>query len=49
MRESGAVDPQVLVPPFRLARKELGAVAAIDFVVEAQAEPEGEAGPSGAS
>ena len=33
MRESGAFDPQVLVPPFRLARKELGAVAAIDCQV----------------
>ena len=30
MRESGGVDPQVLVPPFNLAGKELGAVAAIN-------------------
>ena len=30
LRESGAVDPQVLVPPFLLAGKESGAVAAID-------------------
>ena len=30
MRESGVVDPQVLVPPFRLPGKELAGVAAID-------------------
>ena len=30
LRESGAVDPQVLVPPFTLAGNELGAVAAIN-------------------
>ena len=30
MRESGVVDPKLLVPPFAFAGKELGAVAAID-------------------
>ena len=30
MREVGAVDPQVRVPPFKLAGKELAAVAPID-------------------
>ena len=30
LRESDGVDPQVLVPPFNLAGKELGAVAAIN-------------------
>ena len=31
LRESGSVDPQVLVPPFNLTGNELGPVTAIDW------------------
>eukprot|EP00322_Chrysochromulina_rotalis_P017831 CAMPEP_0115848966 /NCGR_PEP_ID=MMETSP0287-20121206/11203_1 /TAXON_ID=412157 /ORGANISM="Chrysochromulina rotalis, Strain UIO044" /LENGTH=63 /DNA_ID=CAMNT_0003302913 /DNA_START=261 /DNA_END=453 /DNA_ORIENTATION=+ len=31
LRESGDVDPQLLVPPFKLAGKKLAAVAAFDL------------------